>query len=130
MRIIPVQFILVPISLILATLLIAAGWGHNSVHEMSPVLGSAEAVQRWIDHETRAQRCLAWSVSVDTVNQDAIPTDPGKGHWFTTLRCNRRSIRVQWAILFFAPWLIMNTVLLLMHWRMPSPERKNYDFLR
>lgn len=130
MRLIPVQFILVPISLVLSTFLIAAGWGHNSVHEVSPVLGSSEAVQRWIDHEARAQKCLAWSVNVDTVNQDALPTDPGKGHWFTTLRCNRRSIEIQWAIMFFTPWLIMNAVLMFFTWRMPSPKQKNYDHFR
>lgn len=131
MRIIPVQAILIPLSLVFSTLLFAAGWGHTSVHETSPIFGSAEAVQKWVDHETRASQCLPWSIDVQTVQEDAIPTDPGKGHWYAKLRCNRHSIYVQWAILLFAPWLIMNAVLMLFIRLMPpSPKERSYDYFR
>jgi hypothetical protein len=131
MRIIPVQAILIPLSLVFSTLLFAAGWGHTSVHETSPILGTAEAVQKWADHEARARQCLPWSVDIETIQEDAIPTDPGKGHWYAELRCNRHSIYVQWAILILAPWLIMNAVLILFNWLIPSsPKAQGYDYFR
>lgn len=107
----------------------AFGWGHMSVREVSPIMGSQEAIQKWLDHETAANHCLPWSIDIDTVQQDALPTDPGKGHWFTTLRCNRRSIYLQWTILIVAPWLIMNVILLIFTRLIPR-NTKDYDYYR
>lgn len=131
MRLIPAQIIVVPLALVISTLLMAAGWGHMSVREVSPIMGSQEAIQQWIDHETAANHCLPWSIDIDTIQQDALPTDPGRGHWFTTLRCNHHSIYVQWAILIIAPWLIMNVVLLIFNWLIPpSPQQRGYDYFQ
>jgi hypothetical protein len=129
MRIVPAQIILIPLAAVISILLMAAGSGHMSVHEVSPVLGSQDAIQQWIDHETAANHCLPTSVDVNTVQQDALPTDPGKGHWFTTIRCNRRTIYIQWVILIFAPWAIMNVLLLVLNRFMPRNDR-DYDYFK
>ncbi|WP_404711722.1 hypothetical protein [Sphingomonas sp. MMS24-J13] len=126
MRLGPIQIFLVPLGLVLSIILISTGLRHTSVQETSPIMGSAEAVQRWADQESRVKECLRWSIDVDTIDQDARPAAPGEGHWFATLRCSHRSIYVQWVILIIGPWLFMNLVLLALM-RMIPEQVQNDD---
>jgi hypothetical protein len=117
-----IQIILMPLGLVLSVLLMSTGMRHSSVQETSPIMGSAEAVQRWADHESEVRQCLRWSIEAETIHEDGIPTDPGKEHWFARLSCSHSSVYMQWVILLVGPWLFMNLVMLLLIRMVPRDD--------